>query len=170
MNALVCEDGKYIVSGSWDMEARLWQVGKWGESTVLQGHSASVWAVLAYDSDTIVTGCADKQIRIFQPSGSASPVRSIQAPEVVRALCRLPPNHPSGAQFASTGNDAVIRLWTLNGQQVAELHGHENFIYSLAVLPNGGLVSAGEDRTVRICDTTPLEDAPSETCQLLKPG
>jgi phospholipase A-2-activating protein len=146
----VSEDGRYIVSGSWDMEARLWEVGKWGESTVLQGHTASVWAVLAYDSDTIITGCADKQIRIFQTSGSASPVRSIQAPEVVRALCRLPPHHPSGAQFASAGNDAVIRLWTINGQQVAELHGHENFIYSLAVLPNGGLVSAGEDRTVRI--------------------
>ncbi|CAO2654037.1 Nn.00g107700.m01.CDS01 [Neocucurbitaria sp. VM-36] len=146
----VSQDGKYIVSGSWDMEARLWEVGKWGESTVLKGHTASVWAVLAYDGNTIITGCADKQIRIFQTSGSGAPVRSIQAPEVVRALCRLPPNHPSGAQFASAGNDAVIRLWTLNGRQVAELHGHENFIYSLAVLPSGGLVSAGEDRTVRI--------------------
>lgn len=142
------QDGKYIVSGSWDMEARVWEVGKWGDSTVLQGHTASVWAVLALDSKTIITGCADKQIRIFQTSGA--PVRSIQAPEVVRALCRLPTNHPSGAHFASAGNDAVIRLWTLNGQQVAELHGHENFIYSLAVLPNGGLVSAGEDRTARI--------------------
>lgn len=144
----VSQDGKYIVSGSWDQDARLWEIGKWGDSTVLKGHTASVWAVLAYDNNTVITGCADKQIRIYRTSGA--PVRSIQAPEVVRALCRLPLNHPSGAQFASAGNDAVIRLWTLNGQQVAELHGHENFIYSLAVLPNGGLVSAGEDRTVRI--------------------
>jgi phospholipase A-2-activating protein len=142
------QDGKYIVSGGWDTEARLWEVGKWGDSKLLPGHEASVWAVLAYDSNTIITGCADKQIRIFQTSGKQ--VRSIQAPEVVRALCRLPANHPSGAQFASAGNDAVIRLWTLNGQQAAELHGHENFIYSLAVLPNGGLVSGGEDRTVRV--------------------
>ena len=144
----VSRDGKYIVSGSWDMEARVWEVGKWGESITLEGHGASVWAVLAYDSNTIITGCADNQIRFFHPSGKQ--LRSIQAPEVVRALCRLPPNHPSGAQFASAGNDAVIRLWTLQGKQVAELHGHENFIYSLAVLPNGGLVSAGEDRTVRV--------------------
>jgi phospholipase A-2-activating protein len=144
----VSQDGKYIVSGSWDMEARLWEVGKWGDSLVLPGHEASVWAVLAYDSNTIITGCADKRIRIFQTSGKQ--VQSIQAPEVVRALCRLPSNHPSGAHFASAGNDAVIRLWTLNGKQVAELHGHENFIYSLAVLPNGGLVSGSEDRTVRI--------------------
>ncbi|KAH3919798.1 hypothetical protein HBI56_031200 [Parastagonospora nodorum] len=142
------QDGKYIVSGGWDTEARLWEVGKWGDSKLLPGHEASVWAVLAYDSNTIITGCADKKIRIFQTSGKQ--VQSIQAPEVVRALCRLPANHASGAHFASAGNDAIIRLWTLNGRQIAELHGHENFIYSLAVLPNGGLVSAGEDRTVRV--------------------
>lgn len=33
---------------------------------------------------------------------------------------------------------------------MSELRGHENFIYSLAALPDGRLVSAGEDRTVRI--------------------
>lgn len=144
----VSQDGKYIVSGSWDMDARVWEVGKWGESTNLEGHEAAVWAVLAYDSTTVITGCADKNIRFFSPSGKQ--LHSIQAPEVVRALCRLPPNHPSGAQFASAGNDAIIRLWTLQGKQLAELHGHENFIYSLAVLPDGGLVSSGEDRTVRV--------------------
>lgn len=52
----VSQDGKLIISGSWDTDARVWQVGKWGDSTVLEGHSASVWAVLAYDSATIITG------------------------------------------------------------------------------------------------------------------
>jgi phospholipase A-2-activating protein len=144
----VSQDGKYIVSGSWDLEARLWEVGKWGESIKLGEHGAAVWAVLAYDSNTIITGCADKQIRFFDLSGRQT--RAIQAPEVVRALCRLPANHSSGAQFASAGNDAIIRLWTLQGKQVAELHGHENFIYSLAARSDGALVSAGEDRTVRV--------------------
>jgi phospholipase A-2-activating protein len=33
---------------------------------------------------------------------------------------------------------------------MGELHGHENFIYTLAVLPSGELVSSSEDRTVRV--------------------
>ena len=68
----------------------------------------------------------------------------------MRALCRIPAGHPSGAEFASAGNDGLIRLWKINGHQVAELVGHENFVYSLASLPNGELVSSSEDRTVRL--------------------
>lgn len=73
---------------------------------------------------------------------------------MVRALCKLPPSHPSGAQFASASNDGVVRLHTIQGDLVAELHGHESFIYSLAVLPSGELVSSGEDRTVRVWNGT----------------
>ncbi len=70
--------------------------------------------------------------------------------DVIRALCKVPTNHPSGAQIASASNDGVIRLWTLKGRQLGQLLGHDSFIYSLAGLPTGEMVSSGEDRTVRI--------------------
>jgi phospholipase A-2-activating protein len=144
----VSVDGNFILSGSWDNDARIWPVGKWDISTVLQGHTAAVWAVLSFDKDTVITGCADKIIRVFRINGSL--VRSIQTADVVRALCKLPPNHPSGAQFASAGNDAVITLWNTQGRRISQLQGHDSFIYSLAALPDGRIVSAGEDRTARI--------------------
>ncbi|EAS31334.3 polyubiquitin binding protein [Coccidioides immitis RS] len=145
----VCPEGGWVVSGSWDSSARLWTIGKWECDTVLDGHSGSVWAVLAYDKNTIVTGCADKSIRVFDRAGRLR--ESIQGSgDVIRALCKLPNGHASGAQIASAGNDGIIRLWTLHGQQIDQLYGHESFIYSLAVLPSGELVSSGEDRTVRI--------------------
>ena len=62
----------------------------------------------------------------------------------------MPSSHPSGAEFASAGNDGVIRLWELSGRQIGELVGHESFIYSLVCSPSGEIVSSGEDRTVRI--------------------
>lgn len=44
----------------------------------------------------------------------------------------------------------TIRIWTSEGHQLQELHGHTSFIYCVAALPTGELVSSGEDRTVRI--------------------
>jgi len=97
----------------------------------------------------MIIGCADKIIRIFNTSGRL--LRSIKdSRDVVRALCKVPESNPSGAQFASASNDGVIRLFSLQGILVGELHGHESFIYSLAALPTGELVSSGEDRTVRV--------------------
>ncbi|KAL8699888.1 MAG: hypothetical protein Q9201_005752 [Fulgogasparrea decipioides] len=141
--------GTYIVSGSWDSSARVWRVGKWECDALLEGHQGSVWAVLAYDQDTIITGCADQVIRVFSSTGKL--LNTLKgSTDVVRALCRMSSNHPSSADFASAGNDGIIRLWKLGGKQVGELHGHESFIYSLASLPSGEIVSSGEDRTVRI--------------------
>lgn len=97
----------------------------------------------------ILIGCADKIIRIFDTSGKLR--RSIKdSSDVVRALCKLPPSHPSGAQFASASNDGIIRLFSIEGDLIANLYGHESFIYSLAVLPSNEIVSSGEDRTVKV--------------------
>ena len=52
----VSPNNGYIVSGSWDGTGRVWTIGKWECDTVLEAHGGSVWAVLAYDSDTIITG------------------------------------------------------------------------------------------------------------------
>ncbi|KAL2396886.1 Ubiquitin homeostasis protein lub1 [Exophiala dermatitidis] len=148
----VCARGGYFVSGSWDSTAKLWAIGRWEASLDLPGHTATVWAVLAYDRDTIVTGCADRAIRVFDKRGKM--LLSWDGKDIVRALARLPEGHPTGAQIASSSNDGVIRLWTLKGELVAELFGHESFIYSLAVLPSGEIVSSGEDRSVRIWQGT----------------
>lgn len=49
---------------------------------------------------------------------------------------------------------STIRLWSLlSGECVHTLYGHDSFVYSLATIPDslgGGLVSGGEDRTVRV--------------------
>lgn len=151
--------GTWIVSGSWDGKAIIWRTDTWEMSHQLvhEGDVKSVWAVLAYDESTVITGSADGLVRIFKLQGNKStevaPWRTLSTGGVVRALCKLPTGlqgHPSGAEFASAGNDGIIRLWKMNGTEVGSLSGHDSFIYSVAALPTGEIVSGGEDRTVRI--------------------
>ena len=52
----VSSEGGWVVSGSWDYTARVWSIRKWDCEAVLEGHEGSVWAVLAYNNDTIITG------------------------------------------------------------------------------------------------------------------
>lgn len=139
----------YLVSGSWDCSARIWDVHEGRELAVLEPHEASVWAVLAFDESTVVTGAADQMIRVFSKTGKLQ--NEFKASdEPVRAICRVDAKVWHGAVIATAGNDQLIKLWTASGEQVATLVGHENFIYSLDSLPSGELVSSGEDRTVRI--------------------
>ncbi|GAP86692.1 putative ubiquitin homeostasis protein lub1 [Rosellinia necatrix] len=150
----VVPGSKLIVSGSWDGTARVWSVGKWETEVVLEGHEAAVWAVLPLGENLVITGSADKNIRVFDlrkaVAGQVQPRSTIYTSQVLRALCEVPKGHPSAADIAGACNDGVIRLWKLSGQLVGELRGHENYIYSLALLPSGEIVSSGEDRTVRI--------------------
>ncbi|KAF7533784.1 hypothetical protein G7054_g6753 [Neopestalotiopsis clavispora] len=146
--------GKYFVSGSWDQTARVWSTESWESEITLAGHEAAVWDVLPLSDNAVATACADKKIRIFDlrkaVGGSVEARSAISTPDIVRGLCRLHPGHPTGAELASGHNDGIIRLWTLTGQLVGELHGHESFVYRLKALPTGEIVSAGEDRTVRV--------------------
>lgn len=147
----VSEKGDFIVSGSWDSTAKVWAVGKWEVELDLPDHTATVWSALAYDRETIVTGCADRAIRVFTTSGKQ--LVSFDGRDVVRALAKVD-GHSTGAQIASASNDGVIRLWTLDGKLRGELHGHESFIYSLSTLPTGEIVSSGEDRSIRVWKDT----------------
>ncbi len=41
-------------------------------------------------------------------------------------------------------------MWTEEGDTVHILSGHTSFVYSISVLPNGDIVSGGEDRSLRV--------------------
>jgi len=143
------QDSSRIISGGWDSQVFVWDVEEGNVTAELTGHGAPVWGVMVYDEKLVLTACADKMIRLFDINGKS--LRTIKGhTDVVRCFCKIPTGHWSGAAFASAGNDEVIRLWTLDGAPMGELHGHEAYIYSLTILPNGDVVSSSEDRTVRI--------------------
>lgn len=132
------------------------------QAYTLEGHSAAVWAVLAVDDDTIITGAADKTIRIWHAGKPANVLNGHQ--DAVRGMALIP-----GTGFVSCSNDryqrkyqekrkkanpnilhSTLRVWTFDGNCIQTLDGHTSFVYSVSVLPSGEFVSAGEDRTVRV--------------------
>lgn len=160
-------DGSKVVSGGWDSQAFVWDVEDGNVVAALEGHQGNVWGVYVYDENLVLTGmalkrmlrldhmltdnlaCADKMIRLFDMNGKM--LRTIKGhTDVVRCFCKVPQGHWSGAAFASAGNDQVIRFWSLEGAPMGEMEGHNEYIYALAILPNGDIVSSSEDRTVKI--------------------
>ncbi len=142
-----------LISGSWDKTARVW-VGSTCQH-ILAGHAFAVWDVLAVDPATLPSGAegteawtltasADKTIKLWRGATCTTTYRGHE--DVVRGLVRL----PAIAGFASCSNDASVRGWSMGGECLFVLHGHESFIYDLALLPTGELVSSGEDRSVKI--------------------
>ena len=60
----VCQSKLELVSGSWDNTAIVWS--EWQLKCKLLGHSGSVWSVCYISEDTIISGSADKTIKIWK--------------------------------------------------------------------------------------------------------
>ncbi|EKX50141.1 hypothetical protein GUITHDRAFT_103955 [Guillardia theta CCMP2712] len=135
VSSIACStDGKEIFSASWDK---------------------AVWALLPLPGNKLLSGSADRTIRLWDTVEGKCIGTLTGHSDCVRALVMLP-----DGKVASAGNDCMIKIWSLDlsgnsleqtcGFCLGTFAGHENFIYDLAVLPNGDLVSAGEDRTIRV--------------------
>lgn len=75
----------------------MWKNGQ--TEYLLEGHEGAVWAVLALSETDVVTGGADKTIRLWRDGKQISVLKGHT--DCVRSLCRLP-----NGFFASSSNDA----------------------------------------------------------------
>ncbi|RKP03794.1 hypothetical protein CXG81DRAFT_9068, partial [Caulochytrium protostelioides] len=157
--ALAAAPDGALVSGSWDKSARVWRDGV--AVATLEGHEQAVWAVLALAPTEILTASADKTIRLWRDGRAVHTYRGHT--DAVRGLAPLLPaaaapgdpaaTHAASARrggFVSCSNDGSVRVWSLTGDCLQELYGHTSFIYAVCAMPNGDLVSAGEDRSARV--------------------
>lgn len=135
-----------LISGSWDTTARLWDLRSGQCIATLQGHTMAVWAVAAIEGDdnSWLTGSADKTIKRWV--GDKCIQTYTGHSDCVRSITIIP-----GIGFASASNDGTLRVWSLDGECLQELLGHTAYVYSIDYnASTGELVSAGEDRTVRV--------------------
>jgi len=136
--------GKFgtLLSGSWDMTARVWVQQKC--VMTLSEHAAAIWAVNILPGGSMLTGSADKSIKLWQAGKRMHTFEGHE--DCVRALAAL-----SNEEFLSAANDMTIRRWRISGECLHVYAGHEAFVYSICILSDGNtFATTGEDRTLRV--------------------
>lgn len=143
VNSLSESPHGYLLSGSWDGTAMAWDLATGNVSYKLEGHAHAV-AVLAMENNINVTGSQDKNINIWEGSKKIKTIANAHS-DIIREFAEV-----SGFGFLSCSNDEMIKMWSLHGELINTFLGHEAFIFSVSVLPDGRFLSGSDDRTLKI--------------------
>lgn len=133
-------DGRYLISGSGDKSAKIWQVDTGDLLQTLKGHSDLILEVaFSPDSRHAVTGSNDDTLRQWQVSNGKL-LKTMQGHSGdVRALSYS----PDGRYILSGSNDKTIRLWDSTGTFIKVLAEQNRTVESLSVSPDSTRVVTG---------------------------
>jgi WD40 repeat protein len=141
-------DGKRLASASRDKTSKVFDVEKKESLVTFPGHAEAVYAVsFSPDGKQLASGGGDNQVRIWTAEGEAKQVAALGGfgGAVLRILY-----HPDGKHLLACGADKQVRVFAGNSQ-VRVFPAHSDWVYSLAVSPDGKTVASGSwDGEVRL--------------------
>lgn len=163
------QGGQLILSGSRDGTGRLWHrpasgPAAFAPASVLSGHQGFVNAVTFWRrtdrSLFAVTAGQDKTIRIHSVAHAGDSVAAARDPaailtghtENVCALASGPAPDGKSSYLVSASWDKTAKVWREDGTCVATLKGHEMAVWAVLLLPNGQVLTASADKTIRLWD------------------
>jgi WD40 repeat protein len=156
-------DGKYMVTGSLDKTARLWNIASGAEVRIFTGHAGSVESVaFSPDGKYVLTGSADKTAKLWDAATGAELHTFSDPTSIVRTSVEMKRSNrsvafsPDGKYILTGSDDGTPKLWdATTGAVLRTFSGHTNIVRSVAFSPDGKYVlTGGLDDTARLWDAT----------------
>lgn len=132
-----------IVSASVDATIKLWREGRDKPAGVISGHEGPVLCLAVTEGGELLSGSGDKTIKRWRGTQCVATYKGHT--DSVRGVAILP-----GVGFVSGSHDCSLRVWSLEGDVLAELLGHSAIIYHVAATDSGLIASGSEDNTMRV--------------------
>lgn len=142
-------DSKYIVSGSNDTTAQVWEAATGRLITDYKGHSDVVKAVAwSPDGKYIVSGSQDGTAQVWEPTTGKVITDYKGHSGWVDSLSWSPDSN----QIVSAGADNTVQIWEAKtGNLITDYKGHTGSVWAVSWSHNGNYIaSASADTTVQI--------------------
>jgi Tol biopolymer transport system component len=142
-------DGKWIVSGSNDKTARVWDSVSGATLATLRGHGVAINSIaVSPDGKWIATAGNDGSVRLWDAkSGSQRGMLRGQGNSLFAVAFS-----PDRQRVAAAGRDRAVFVWELeHGKRLLAMEGSQGDINALAFSPDGQLLATtGADRMIRV--------------------
>jgi WD40 repeat protein len=164
-------DGRFVLTGSDDKTARLWDAASGGEIRQFHGHSGSVEAaVFSPDGNLVLTGSVDKTAVLWDTASGARVRQFTGHTEAVSSVA-----FSGDGRYVATGSwDKTAMVWdTASGAEIRKFPNHSHAVHSVVFSPDGQfLLTGGYDGVARLwniasgAEVRTFQGPPDSRCSL----
>ncbi|XP_062550178.1 pleiotropic regulator 1-like isoform X2 [Armigeres subalbatus] len=138
-----------LVTAGRDSTARVWDMRTKANIHTLGGHTNTVASVVCQAANPqVITGSHDSTVRLWDLAAGKSMCTLTNHKKSVRSIVL----HPSLYMFASASPDNIKQWRCPEGNFIQNLNGHNSIVNTMAVNPEGVLVSGGDNGTMFFWD------------------
>lgn len=145
-DVVISTDGQFALSGSWDATLRLWEIDSGRCTRRFVGHTKDILSVaFSPENRQIVSGSRDKTIKLWNTLGECKYTigsNEDSHSEWVSSV-RFSPSQQDPI-IVSAGWDQMVKVWSLGQCKLkTTLKGHEGYLNTVTVSPDGSLCASG---------------------------